>query len=113
MYIIQYLLYHPYCLKIFYEASYARQAVLFLGRFILGNTDQKSGQKLNPCFSPLSTWAFSIGTSIGWGSFVVTCNTYLSQAGVAGTILGTLLGMAIILVINHNLCYIMENNPSA
>ena len=113
MYIIQYLLYHPYCLKIIHEASYARQAVLFLGRFILGNTDQKSGQKLNPCFSPLSTWAFSIGTSIGWGSFVVTCNTYLSQAGVAGTILGTLLGMAIILVINHNLCYIMENNPSA
>lgn len=78
------------------------------------NDDQKkTDQRLNPYFSRLGTWAFSIGTSIGWGSFVVTCNTYLSQAGTAGTIFGILLGMAVILVVNTNLCYMMEHCPDA
>ena len=73
----------------------------------------ESGRKLTPYFSRLGTWAFSIGTSIGWGSFVVTCNTYLTQAGIFGTILGLLLGMAVILVINHNLCFMMDRCPDA
>lgn len=78
------------------------------------NDDQnKADQRLKPYLSRLGTWAFSIGTSIGWGSFVVTCNTYLSQAGTAGTISGILLGMAVILIINNNLCYMMENCPDA
>ena len=68
---------------------------------------KESEKTLSPYFSRLGAWAFSIGTSIGWGSFVVTCNTYLLQAGVAGTVGGLLLGMAVILVINHNLCYMM------
>ena len=70
-------------------------------------------RKLTPYFTRPGTWAFSIGTSIGWGSFVVTCSTYLSQAGIAGTVLGLVLGMAVILVINHNLCYMMEYSPDA
>ena len=44
-------------------------------------------------FSPLGIWAFSIGTSIGWGSFIVTCNTYLSKSGILGTVFGLLVGM--------------------
>ena len=34
---------------------------------------------LRPGFTPWGIWAFSIGTSIGWGSFIVTCNTYNRQ----------------------------------
>lgn len=68
---------------------------------------------LKPYFNPLGTWAFSIGTAIGWGSFVVTCNTYLSQAGILGTISGLLLGMAVVLVITYNLCYMIEREPDA
>ncbi|MBQ7371962.1 MAG: hypothetical protein IJW67_08815 [Blautia sp.] len=30
---------------------------------------------------PSVVWAFSVGTSIGWGSLVVTSNTYLAKAG--------------------------------
>ena len=37
----------------------------------------KEQNGLRPGFTPLGIWAFSIGTSIGWGSFIVTCNTYL------------------------------------
>ena len=51
---------------------------------------------LRPVFTPLGIWAFSIGTSIGWGSFIVTCNTYLEKSGIMGTILGLLTGMAVI-----------------
>ena len=39
-------------------------------------TDRK-GTGLVPRFTPLAVWAFSIGTSIGWGPFIATCNTYL------------------------------------
>ena len=37
---------------------------------------------LRPQFSPLGMWAFSIGTSVGWGSLVVTASTYLAQVDV-------------------------------
>ena len=66
---------------------------------------------LKPVFSPLGIWAFSIGTSIGWGSFIVTCNTYLLKAGVLGTVFGLLIGLAVILVITANLQYIIKQNP--
>ena len=73
------------------------------------NTDDK----LKPGFSPISTLAFSIGTAIGWGSLVVTCNTYLAQAGVWGTIIGLIIGMLVILVITRNLRYMILRNQSA
>ena len=64
-------------------------------------------------FTPLGIWAFSIGTSIGWGSFIVTCNTYLQKSGVLGTVIGMLLGMAVILVITWNLQYMIRTAPDA
>ena len=64
-------------------------------------------------FTPLGMWAFSIGTSIGWGSFIVTCNTYLQKSGVLGTVFGLLLGMAVIFVITWNLQYMIRKAPDA
>ena len=58
-------------------------------------------------------WAFSIGTSIGWGSFIVTCNTYLQKSGILGTVFGLLIGMAVILVITWNLQYMIRTAPGA
>ena len=69
--------------------------------------------RLHSGFSPLGMWAFSIGTSIGWGSFIVTCNAYLQKAGILGTIFGLLLGMAVIFVITWNLQYMIRTLPSA
>ena len=68
---------------------------------------------LRSSFTPLGMWAFSIGTSIGWGSFIVTCNTYLQKSGVLGTVFGLLLGMAVIFVITWNLQYMIREAPSA
>ena len=75
--------------------------------------DDASPGGLRGSFSPLGMWAFSIGTSIGWGSFIVTCNTYLQKSGVLGTVFGMLLGMAVILVITWNLQYMIRKAPNA
>ena len=69
--------------------------------------------RLQSSFSPLGMWAFSIGTSIGWGSFIVTCNAYLQKAGILGTMLGLLIGMAVISVITWNLQYMIRTLPNA
>ena len=68
---------------------------------------------LEPRFTPLGVWALSIGTSIGWGSFIVTCNTYLSKSGILGTVFGLLVGMAVILVITWNLQIMIRKSPNA
>ena len=75
--------------------------------------DENKTRGLRAGFTPLGMWAFSIGTSIGWGSFIVTCNTYLQKSGVLGTVFGLLLGMAVILVITWNLQYMITRFPSA
>ena len=58
-------------------------------------------------------WAFSIGTSIGWGSFIVTCNAYLQKSGILGTAFGLLVGMAVVLVVTWNLQYMICKKPDA
>ena len=52
----------------------------------------QADRKLTRNLSPLGAWAFSIGTSIGWGSLVVTSNTYLAQAGPLGSTIGMIIG---------------------
>ena len=74
---------------------------------------EKLSTGLRSRFTPLGIWAFSIGASIGWGSFIVTCNTYLQKSGVLGTVFGMLLGMAIIFVITWNLQYMVRKAPDA
>ena len=68
---------------------------------------------LKPTFTPLGIWAFSIGTSIGWGSLIVTCNTYLLKSGILGTALGLAIGMGIIFVITWNLQAMICKAPDA
>ena len=75
--------------------------------------ENKRTHGLTPGFTPLGIWAFSIGTSIGWGSFYVTCSTYLQKSGLLGTVFGMLLGMGVILVITWNLQYMIRTAPNA
>ena len=78
-----------------------------------GARDSAPPAGLRPSFTPFGIWAFSIGTSIGWGSFIVTCSAYLQKSGVLGTVFGLLLGMAVILVITWNLQYMIRQSPDA
>ena len=75
--------------------------------------DIKESRQLRQVISPAGAWAFAIGTSIGWGSLVVTSNTYLSQAGIMGSVFGLLLGAAAMLMISRNYAYMMQCYPEA
>ena len=68
---------------------------------------------LAPYLSPTAAWALALGASVGWGSLVVTANTYLVQAGPLGSTLGILIGGAIMLVIARNYHYMMNCCPDA
>ena len=46
--------------------------------------NMQTEKRLTPNISGTGAWAFSLGTSIGWGSLVVTGKTYLAQAGPLG-----------------------------
>ena len=72
-----------------------------------------NSERLEPGFGQMSTWAFSIGTAIGWGSLVVTCNTYLASAGIIGTILGLIIGMFVILIVTNNIQYLICSRPDS
>ena len=60
--------------------------------------------------SPLGAWALSLGTSIGWGSLVVTSKTYLLQAGPLGSVIGMIIGGLIMIVISRNYHYLIGNS---
>ena len=57
--------------------------------------------------------ALSLGTSIGWGSLVITSTTYLSQAGPMGSVLGLIAGALLMLIISRNYHYLMNAVPEA
>lgn len=75
--------------------------------------EEKNESKLTPYVSPLGAWALAIGTSIGWGSLVITSSTYLAQAGPLGSSLGMVIGSLIMLVISVNYHYMMNCYPEA
>ena len=62
--------------------------------------------------SILGAFALSIGTAIGWGSFVVTGTSLVSNAGPVGSIIGLIIGMLIMLVVAYNYHYMMNKYPN-
>ena len=61
--------------------------------------------------SILGAFALSIGTAIGWGSFVVTGTSFVSKAGPIGSMIGLLIGMLIMIVVAYNYHYMMNKYP--
>lgn len=67
----------------------------------------------NKTISALGAFALSIGTAIGWGSFVITGSSFLSKSGPLGSVIGIIIGMAIMLVIAYNYHYMMNKYPNS
>ena len=61
----------------------------------------------------LGAFGLSVGTSIGWGSFVVTGSDYLSEAGLIGSIIGILLGTLLMCVIAYCYHYMINKVPDS
>jgi len=67
--------------------------------------------KLKPYLSPLAVWALSVGSAIGWGSLVVTSRSYLALAGPVGSILGLLIGFAMMLMVANHYHFLANRYP--
>ena len=74
---------------------------------------EEKNNTLKPYLSQLAVVALAVGTSIGWGSLVVTNNEYLANAGPIGSVLGVLIGALIMLVIAVNYAYMANAYPEA
>ncbi|MBQ7534678.1 MAG: APC family permease, partial [Stomatobaculum sp.] len=75
----------------------------------LSTTNNKT--ELQPYLSPLAVWALSVGSAIGWGSLVVTSSAYLSQAGPLGSIIGLLIGFAMMLMVSSHYQFLATRYP--
>ena len=67
--------------------------------------------QLQPYLSPLAVWALSVGSAIGWGSLVVTSSSYLAQAGPLGSIIGLLIGFAMMLMVAGHYHFLANRYP--
>ena len=67
----------------------------------------------NKKVSAIGALGLSIGTAIGWGSFVVTGSSFLNKAGPLGSIIGIVIGMLIMLVLAYNYHYMMNKYPDS
>ena len=68
---------------------------------------------LTPYLSERAAWALSVGTSVGWGALVVTSSGFLSAAGPAGSLIGLLIGMGLMLLIARNYFFTASRYPDA
>ncbi len=64
-----------------------------------------------PNFSLAGAWAIAFGCAVGWGSFVMPGIAFLPKAGPLGTVLGVIIGGAIMAVIAWNYHCMMCRNP--
>ena len=74
---------------------------------------QQEYRGLSAYLSPVAVWSFALGTSIGWGSLVLTSSSHLAQGGPVGSVLGMLVGLAIMLVIGSNYSFLMHRRSDA
>lgn len=70
-------------------------------------------QKLERKLSPLNVWALALGSIIGWGAFVMPGNTFLPNAGPAGTAIAMGIAALIMISIAFNYNYMINKYPVA
>lgn len=63
--------------------------------------------------SPLNVWALALGCIIGWGAFVMPGNTFLINAGPAGTAIAMLVAAIVLSIIAFNYNYMIQRYPVA
>jgi len=79
----------------------------------MDNKSAKNTVGLQPYLSPIAVWAFSVGSAIGWGSLIVTNTNYISQAGPLGSIIGLLIGIAMMLMVASHYHFLSARYPEA
>ena len=78
---------------------------------VQGNHDNNAS--LSGYLSPLGAWALAFGSAVGWGCFVMPGTTFLPIAGPWGSVLGIVIGAAIMLIIGMSYRFLMARYPDA
>lgn len=68
-------------------------------------------QKLSQYLKPLPVWAFVLGSSVGWGSFIMSGTMFLPKAGPLGSVIGLVISTLIMILIGKNYQYLMDLYP--
>ena len=71
--------------------------------------NQNSG--LERYISPVSVWALSFGSAVGWGAFIMPGSTFIPIAGPLGSALGMTLGALVMILIGVNYQFMMNRYP--
>ena len=61
--------------------------------------------------SPIAAWALAFGCALGWDSFVLPWTTFLPKAGPLGTVLGIVIGAAVMVVVAWNYHCMINRSP--
>ena len=69
--------------------------------------------KMKPCLSPLAVLALAVGSSVGWGAFIMTGMMFLPSAGPIGSVIGLFAGALIMILIFANYRYMMVRCPES
>lgn len=77
------------------------------------NVTPADEEHLQKRLNPLNVWALALGSIIGWGAFVMPGNTFLPNAGPAGTAIAMALCALIMVVIAFNYSYMINHYPVA
>ena len=75
--------------------------------------NNESTPRLKRHLSPLGVWALSFGCSVGWGAFVMPGTTFLPIAGPFGTLIGVVIGAAVMFLIGVNYHFLMNRFPDS
>ncbi len=69
--------------------------------------------KLQRTLKPVHVWSLALGSIIGWGAFVMPGNTFLPNAGPAGTAIAMGIAALIMISIAFNYSYMINRYPLA
>ena len=72
---------------------------------------QMEAKGMDRYLSRLDVFSMALGVMVGWGAFVLPGTTFLPLAGPAGTIIGLVIGVLIMLVVVTNFTWLMERSP--
>lgn len=73
-------------------------------------TAASNGPTLKKTFKPSWVFAMALGSAIGWGAFVLPFD-WISSAGLAGTLIGFLIGGLVIAIIGLNYGVVVRHLP--
>ena len=74
---------------------------------------EKQTKQIEQTLSVPSVWALAMGSSVGWGVFIMSGTTFLPIAGPLGSLIGMLIGIVIMIIISANYSFMIERIPES